>query len=375
MASGIYTPLCKSKSNALWERTCAFCAFGSVITRKISASISFLFSKPLCKRVLEILGKAYGKFAPLNSHYLDFRRELDMTNDKDLFIESYKEGLLPLYEGKKIHQFNAEFSEPNYFLDKDTFDNRLKRKEIYRLKQDLGIDSKEYGRLLESIKPKKVSVGDFESTLISFDRAYFRLAFRAIARDTDERTLIFSLLPKNCGAGNSAWSSIAKSYILDSGQIRILPINHTRICFALGVFNSLIVDFLARTMIQINVNKTYLERIPLPQPSDEQIKSDETYTFIARSALILQLYNDSAGHFTELANEFGVQKSEIPQTQKLYDILKARLDIAVAKLYGLDLSDFAHILDSFKVLRSKQPAYIALLKSMWERNAYHCKHC
>ncbi|MGX3044417.1 hypothetical protein [Helicobacter sp. T3_23-1056] len=210
------------------------------------------------------------------------------------------------------------------------------------------------------------TLATFESTLIRFDRAYFRLAFRAIASDTNERTLIFSLLPKDCGFGHTMYGLIPKRYILDSGQIRTSDISHTRICFALGIFNSLIVDFLARTMIQINVNKTYLERIPLPQPSDEQIKSNETYAFIAKSALILQLYNDKAGHFAQLANEFDIDKSEIPTTPKLYDSLKARLDIKVAKLYGLDFSDFSHILDSFKVLNSKQPAYIALLKSLWE---------
>ena len=317
------------------------------------------------KRDLEILNKCYKSYKLLNFDWLDFRTELN-ASDSDLFIESHKQGLLSLYQGEMIHQFNAEFSTPNYFLDKDAFDNRLKSKEIYRLKQDLGIDSKEYGRLLESIKPKKVSVGDFETTLIKYDKTYFRLGYRKIARDTDERTLIFTLIPKQCGCYESVWQHIPKRYILNSGQIRTSDISHTRICFALGIFNSLIVDFLARTMIQINVNKTYLERIPLPQPSDEQIKSDETYAFIARSALILQLYNDSAGHFAELANEFDIAKSEIPQTQKLYDSLKAQLDIKVAKLYGLDSSDFAHILDSFKVLRSKQPAYIALLKYLWE---------
>ncbi|MGX2971296.1 hypothetical protein [Helicobacter sp. T3_23-1059] len=210
------------------------------------------------------------------------------------------------------------------------------------------------------------NIATFESTLIQFDRAYFRLGFRDIARDTDERTSIFSLLPKNIGGGNTLSTHIPKTYILDSGQIRTNNISHTRICFMLGILNSLIVDFIFRGMVQIHLNKTYIKRIPLPQPSDEQIKNDETYAFIARSALILQLYNDSAGHFAELANEFGVQKSEIPQTQKLYDTLKARLDIKVAKLYGLDLSDFCHILESFKVLHSKQPAYIALLKSIWE---------
>lgn len=120
---------------------------------------------------------------------------------------------MPLYEGKKIYQFNAEFSTPNYFLDKDAFDNRLKSKEIYRLKQDLGIDSKEYSKLLESIKPKKVSVGDFESTLIRFDKTYFRLGYRKVASDTNERTLIFTLIPKQCGCYESVWQHIPKRYI------------------------------------------------------------------------------------------------------------------------------------------------------------------
>lgn len=317
------------------------------------------------KRDLAILNKCYKSYKLLNFDWLDFRTELN-ASDSDLFIKSHKQGLLPLYQGEMIHQFNAEFSTPNYFLDKDAFDNRLKSKEIYRLKQDLGIDSKEYSKLLESIKPKKVSVGDFESTLIRFDRTYFRLGFRDIARDTDERTGIFSLLPKNIGGGNTLWTHIPKTYILNSGQIRTSDISHRRICFMLGILNSLIVDFIFRGMVQIHLNKTYIKRIPLPQPSDKQIKSNETYAFIARSALILQLYNDKAGHFIELANEFGIAKSEIPKTQKLYDSLKARLDIAVAKLYGLDFDDFSHILESFKVLNSKQPAYIALLKSLWD---------
>ena len=433
------------------------------------------------KRDLEILGRAYNTFAPLDCRYLDFRRELDMTNDKDLFIEmdsllsfAYNPSLrgesksphpcggglgsgkyLPLYEGKKIHQFNAEFSAPNYFLDKDAFDNRLKSKEIHRLKQDLGIDSKEYDKLLESLyqsachsersakarseesqmahkdisptaqydnkwaqydkenspslaegdkgggyksakdsKNAKFSNSDspppqtpsaregaferfpraregaydkatFESSLIRFDREYFRLGFRAIASDTNERTLIFSLLPKDCGFGHTMYGLIPKRYILDSGQICTQDISYTRICFALGIFNSLVVDYIARAMIQISVDKTYITRIPLPQPSDDEIAKNETYAFIARSALILQLYNDKAGHFAELAQEFGIKTSEIPTTQKLYDSLKAQLDIKVAKLYGLDFSDFEHILESFKVLNAKQPAFVALLKDLF----------
>lgn len=429
------------------------------------------------RRDLEILGKCYGRFAPLESSWLDFRNELHMTADKDLFIDEVDidnshisrhslvakraknpndsavskdspsatislsgEGALgwvnppqylPLYEGKRIHQYNAEFENPTkkssdkrYFLEITSFDERLKSKEISRLKGDLGINGKEYKALLESlfetychssgakeaknpnsansthpqtplvlregafetnslkekedfsgvspkieeankiapkIKTQKYSLSAFESSLISYDREYIRLGFRAIARDTDERTLIFSLLPRGIGVGNSAWSSITKSYVLDSGQICTKPISHIRLCFALGVLNSLVVDFIARAMIQINVNKTYLERLPLPQPSNDEILANEAYAFIARSALILQLYNDKAGYFEELRGEFGIKDNEIPSTQKLYLTLKARLDIAVARLYGLDSKDFCHLLESFKALNEKQPEYIALL--------------
>lgn len=381
------------------------------------------------RRDLEILGKCYGRFAPLDLQWLDFRRELDMTNDKDLFIDevdlvakqsknpsddavskdspSPAEGArgwvnppqyLPLYEGKRIHQYNAEFENPTkkssdkrYFLEITAFDERLKSKEISRLKGDLGINGKEYKALLESLfetychseRAKRAknpniansthpqtpsamerdfgSLSAFESSLISYDREYIRLGFRAIARDTDERTLIFSLLPRGCGFGHTMYGLIPKRYILDSGQICTKPISHIRLCFALGVLNSLVVDFIARAMIQISVDKTYIKRLPLPQPSNDEILANEAYAFIARSALILQLYNDKEGYFEELRGEFGIKDSEIPSTQKLYLTLKARLDIAVARLYGLDSKDFCHLLESFKVLNTNQPEYIALL--------------
>ncbi|TQR53701.1 Eco57I restriction-modification methylase domain-containing protein [Campylobacter troglodytis] len=324
------------------------------------------------KEDLRLLEKCYGQFLPLNLEWLDFRNELNMTTDKDLFIEleenlSEKNSqLLPLFEGKMIHQFNSEYSKANYYLDKDAFDERLKSKEIYRLKQDLNLDSKEYKRLLEGIKPKNLDTKEFENSLLRYDRDYFRLGFRDIARDTDEFSGIFSLLPKNVGCGHTMWVHIPKKYILNSSKISIETVDNSKICFALGLFNSLIVNFIIRGMVQIHLNKTYLKRIPLPQPDDEEIKRNKDYNFIAKTALILELYNDSKGAFSELGDEFGIKKSELPATQKLYDELRARLDIKVARLYGLSYEDFIHIISTFKVLNKNQPEFIALLKSLWQ---------
>lgn len=318
------------------------------------------------KKDLEILAKCYARFKPLSLEWLDFRRELDMTADKDYFIESYSDDLLPLYEGKMIHQFNAEFGEPSYFLDSTAFDKRLRSKEIHRLKQDLGINSKEYENILKTLSNSQ-SVEVLEDSLICYDREFFRLGFRAVASDTNERTLIFSLLPKNVGCGNSIWVSIPKRYIIDShGTIAIQSVSHKRLLFALGIFNSLVVDYIARGMIQINVNKTYLERIPLPQPSDEELETSQDYRYIYKNALILQLYHDKVGDFEDLQKEFGIDKGQIPSTQKAYDTLRAKLDIHIAKLYGLSKEEFCAMLESFKVLHDKQPHYIALLKSLWE---------
>lgn len=322
------------------------------------------------KKDLEILAKCYASFKPLSLEWLDFRNELHMTADKDLFIESYSDDLLPLYEGKMIHQFNAEFSEPTYFLDSTAFDERLRSKEIHRLKQDLGINSKEYENILKTLSNSQ-SVEVLEDSLICYDREYFRLGFRDIASDTNERTAIFCLLPKNVGCGNSIWASIPKRYIIDShGTIAIQSVSHKRLLFALGICNSLVVDYIARGMVQIHLNKTYIVRIPLPQPSDEELESKQDYAYIYKNALILQLYHDKAGDFEDLQKEFYqeslIDKGQIPSTQKAYDTLRAKLDIHIAKLYGLSKEEFCAMLESFKVLHDKQPHYIALLKSLWE---------
>ncbi|EHH4867637.1 class I SAM-dependent DNA methyltransferase, partial [Campylobacter jejuni] len=151
------------------------------------------------KQALEILRKSYNAFQNLSFDYIDFRRELDMTNDKDLFIEEFREGLLPLYEGKMIHQFDANFSQATYFLEKAKFDERLKSKELYRAKKATG----------KELNPK----------LIKYDREFFRLGYRKIASDTNERTLIASLLPKNCGGADSTYSNIPKQYVLKDDVI------------------------------------------------------------------------------------------------------------------------------------------------------------
>lgn len=296
------------------------------------------------KQALEILRKSYNTFQNLSFDYIDFRRELDMTNDKDLFIEEFREGLLPLYEGKMIHQFDANFSQTTYFLEKAKFDDRLKSKELSRA--------------------KKATQKELNPKLIKYDREFFRLGYRAVASDTNERTLIASLLPKNCGFGHSMFANAPKQYIVKDDEICMDIVPYEKILFVLALFNSLVVDFIIRNMVQINVSKTYLERIPLPQPSDEEIQNNEIYKTLAKNALLLQLYNDKNHHFDELKQEFNIKNEEIPKTKKAYDILRAKNDLLVKKLYGLSDDEFSYMISTFEVLNEKQSEYITLLKTI-----------
>ncbi|MCE3046815.1 Eco57I restriction-modification methylase domain-containing protein [Helicobacter kayseriensis] len=328
------------------------------------------------KMMLDILLKLYSSFKPLSLQWLDFRNELHMTNDKDLFIESGQKGLFPLYEGKMIHQNDAEFAPPTYFLNPQDFDERLSSKELYRLKQDIGMSEKDFVDFCSKYSLKS-------RDLIVYERDFIRLGYRKIARDTDERTAIFSLIPCNVGCGENMWQHIPKYYKVSENGIEVQGVEIEKVLFALGIFNSIVVDFVVRSIVQINVSKTYLERVPLPQPTAEEIRSNPLYTTITRNSLALQRYNDKSGYFKALDSLFGSKEwvqigkhqgsyglggepLSIPKTEKSYLTLKATNDILIAKLYGLEQEEFCTILSTFKVLANKQPHYIELLKVMWK---------
>lgn len=296
---------------------------------------------------LPILQKCYSAFPALSSAWLDFRNELHMTNDKSVFVEESAPGLLPLYEGKMMWQYSHVFEKPQYWLNREAFDARLHSKELHRMAQDLEIPKAEAAK---------------HAAAVRYDREFLRLGFRDIARDTDERTLIFCLTPKGVGVGNTINVNIPKTYMRDpAGEgVSTRATSPLRLLLALAWFNSLPVDWIARFMIQIHANKTYLFRLPVPQPSDTEILTNTDYTTLAKNALLLSLAA-SWDDFAELAPLFNVQKHDVPATAKAMDTLRAENDKIVARLYGIDNREFAHLLKSFKGMATKRPEYLALL--------------
>ena len=319
---------------------------------------------------VDILKKCYAAYPPLNTEWLDFRNELHMTSDKELFLENSAAGVVPLYEGKMIWQFNSTFEPPRLFLNPDQFDKYLLDTEARRIISDI------YPALATETTPQIMAVlnelrlpynPDNNSdnlkqlhSLVVADRTYWRLAFRAIASDTNERTLIFSLLPAKCGFGHSMFGSVPKKYFLDGHGVDVAVMQPVRLLFALGLFNSVVVDYLSRFVVQINVSKTYLERLPIPQPSDYEIKSNPNYQKLTDNALMLTLAN-SYDDFYDLAREFKISREDVELTDKQKERLQIENDLIVAKMYGITAADMQHIVESFKVLKNKKPQYVETL--------------
>lgn len=174
--------------------------------------------------------------------------------------------------------------------------------------------------------------------------------------------LTFGLLPKNVGVGNTINISIPKAYVRNAeGSVTVQAISPLRLLLAMAWFNSLPVDWLARFMVQIHISKTYLYRLPVPQPTDAEIRANPDYAQLAKNALLLSLAA-SWDDFAELAPLFKVQRSSVPATAKARDQLRAENDKTVARLYGITGAELAHLLRSFKGLAAKRPEYVALLQ-------------
>jgi hypothetical protein len=240
---------------------------------------------------LELLRKSYERFQSLNPDYFDFRRELDMTNDRDLFEETPND--LILYEGKMIHQFVNNWAEPQYWVKKESFEERMKVKEINRLIKQIYKQLSKENQTETNQKKAVLDYLDIEEkdleNFISLDANYLRLCFRGIAGNTNERTLIAGIIPKNHTFGHSMFGHIPKKYLLENKKITIKTISLEKILFMQSILNSIVFDYLARFLVDINVIKSIVMRLPFPQPKEEELLENETYKAIIINALKLNL--------------------------------------------------------------------------------------
>ncbi|MYD09856.1 MAG: ATP-binding protein [Chloroflexi bacterium] len=227
-----------------------------------------------------------------------FRQELNMTSDSSLFYEEPGEGRLPLYEGKMIWQFEHGYAPPRYWIDEAAGRARV-----------LGKRGEDSGQTL--------------------DYQMYRLAHRSIARSTDTRTLVASVVPRTfAGHSLNVWDGIEPSVIVT--------------CVA--VMNSFVVDWLLRQSVSANITMFFVYQLPVPR----LMPGDRFFDAIVRRAAQLIC---TAPEYDDLAAEVGLGNHHKGVTNPAGRArLRAELDGIIAHIYGLTEDEFAYVLSTFPLV-------------------------
>ena len=231
---------------------------------------------------------------------LELSSEFHMTNDSHLFKTQSAAGRLVLFEGKMIWHFDHRFAQPRYWINE-----KQGRKAL------LGRNQADQGQSLE-----------YQN---------FRLAFRDIASNTNERTLIVTILPRNVFAGNTL--NISRGF-------QLMP----ELAFICAVLNSFLCDFFIRQRMSTHCNIFTVYQLPVPR-----LKSDVPgFKLIGKYAARLIC---TTSEFNSLAMELGLDSYKSAATdRKERAQLRAELDGIIAHLYGLTEEEFSHILSTFPIV-------------------------
>ena len=261
-------------------------------------------------------------FPPLGEELADkwnvkFYREFDMTNDSDLFHDAPGEGRLPLYEGKMIWQFEHGYAEPRYWIDEAAGRKRVLGKR-----------------------------GDDTGQRLDYQR--YRLGFRDVARGTDKRTMIMTVLPPNVYCPHT----LPVEHLLESTFNA-----YTRLALC-AMLNSFGTDAWLRKSVTAHLSFFYLYQLPIPRlmPGDRYF--DQIVSHAAKLICTAPEYDDLAAEVGLGDHRAGVK--DPAQRAKL----RAQLDGMVARIYGLTEAEFQHILSTFPLVDDgvKSAALMAFLK-------------
>ncbi len=255
-----------------------------------------------------------------NTWEFEIHREFNLTDDAALFHTDKKEDSLPLYEGKMIHQFDNEFSNPRYWIDKQEG-----RKAILGRKEDKG-------QLL-----------DYQG---------YRLGFREVAASTNQRTMIATLLPSN----------IFTCYTVTTSSS---PSNVYELLLIVAFLNSFVVDFIVRQKVTCHCTMYLIYQLPIPRLTE---KDPQFKAIVERAAALICTTPEFDDLKQELeAKGYSTVRPELVEGwfdklttngDKLPNrtVIRAELDAMIARLYGLTEDEFAHVLATFPIVKAEVKA-------------------
>ncbi|MFC6836982.1 Eco57I restriction-modification methylase domain-containing protein [Halomarina ordinaria] len=286
--------------------------------------------------------------------------ELHRGSDVDRFLESEEMGDYPVLGGSNLYQFMydpsfldnlegpkfwsvPEDEDPNLSAKK-----RIREKSLPKLKRGIydafdgsGSQIGFVNELLEERRGKSLSEDD-----VLLDCTEYRIAYRDIARSSDERTLIASVLPKEVVCHDKA--PTLRPYRIAPEEEDLTESNlHSvyeriysdrELFVAVGLLNSLPFDFLMRTKIDSTVVFYKLRESQAPRLTD----GDEWFDHIWKRAARLNCYGEE---FEELRDRLGGVEPATSMSERRE--VQAELDAAAFHAYGLNHEQTKFVLDDF----------------------------
>lgn len=351
-------------------------------------------TEKLYRRVPVLVNEKTGE----NSWGISFMLMFMMNTDSYRFRTAPGDGLLPLYEAKLLHQFTHRWA---------TYGGPAVHEYDTNTRMD---DGDSIGVLIDNSRPDArdltpadladphvavaprywVSREEVEARLAGRWERGWLLGFRDIARSTDERTAIFSLLPR----------------VAVNHKAPLLFVRHDNLAFGTTLFlasiNSLVLDFVARQKVGgTSLGFFILKQLPVLPPSTF---SDDNIAYIVPRVLELvytawdmkpyaedvwaeldeegrrfvferwkENHKDTKdtkdGHSDSLCpsclcGEYSLEPFIWHEARRAQ--IRAELDARIARLYGLTRDELRYILDpkdvygddfpgeTFRVLKEKE---------------------
>lgn len=191
----------------------------------------------------------------------------------------------------------------------------------------------------------RVEVAQIPTKVLPRVRRY-RIGFCGVASPTNQRSLVAALLPPQVVAGHKV-----PTIVLEGGV-------DADVLLWLAVANSLVVDYVVRRKVSLNMDYTIVDGLPIPRRADAASSVHREIVEIAGrltcvSPEMFSFWDDLAASGWVPARSGQSNPGLLTADDRL--VAKARLDAVVAiHLYGLDVDDMEIVLDDFKALANQE---------------------
>lgn len=283
------------------------------------------------QRDLDVARKMYSRWPPLGKEipgtpYREFLRELESGHVQEVLTEDRAN--LPHYEGRMIAQY----------------DHRAKGYRSGRARAALWIDLP-FGSAEKSIQPQWYVARESIPSQARSRIDKYRVGFCDVASPTNERTLVATVLPPACIAGDKVPTVLMRS---DNAPADLLV--------WLAVANSFAMDFLVRMKVSLKMALIILDSLPFPR----LVRGDPRAHRIIASVLRLVCTGPEMNNLWNMMAEKGYappleEGNVVPGSLGSDERLRliAAIEAEVAMLFGLSRDEVAYILDTFPIVRKR----------------------